>query len=147
MNCIYPFQVESSAASAQYRFDTPHFAAGDFIFSISCLFSLSAFQRSTARCTFNQNSGVFPNNLDSLIAIEGDTVRRSSRSSFSVCRETPFFLARPVVVNGFCPSFVNSGYQSILCGGANVNNNRCDNIIQQRIQPAIHISVLLNLSE
>ena len=39
-----------------------------------------------------------PKSLDSLKAIEGDTARRSSNSSFTVWRETPNFWARPVVV-------------------------------------------------
>ena len=67
-------------------------------FSIACSFSLLAFQRSTARCAFNQNYGVFPNSLDSLKAMAGDTARRFNNSSFTVWRETPNFSARSVGV-------------------------------------------------
>jgi hypothetical protein len=66
--------------------------------SISCLFSLWAFQRSTARCAFNQNSGVFPNNPDNHKDMAGDTARRSNNSSLTVWRETPSFFASPAVV-------------------------------------------------
>jgi hypothetical protein len=73
-------------------------ALSGLIRSISCLFSLWAFQRSTARCAFNQNSGVFPNNLDNRKDMAGDTARRPNNSSLTVWRETYSFFASPVVV-------------------------------------------------
>lgn len=66
-----------------------HVTCNGWMWAISCFSPRAASRRSTFRCRFSQNSGDVPNDLPSRSAISGLTARRSRRSSFIDCRETP----------------------------------------------------------